>query len=106
MTESDDDLRWEPVAKAADIAEGESHVVAIGARRIALYHHAGTFYALKDMCPHAGLPISDGPISDGTVTCPYHGWTFDLATGNGPAGTQVATYPVRENAAGMLEVGV
>lgn len=102
----DDELRWEPVGKAADWAEDTNRVVAIGARRIAVYRHQGRFFALKDLCPHAGLPISDGPVMDGTVTCPYHGWTFSLETGEGPAGSQVATYPVRETAEGMIEVGV
>ncbi len=105
MSETDN-LRWEPVGKTADWAEDSSRVIAIGARRIAVYRHGGRFFALKDACPHAGPPISDGPIQDGSVTCPYHGWTFRLDTGQGPASTKVATYPVRETDAGMIEVGV
>lgn len=101
----DNELQWEPVGKVDDWAEDSNRVIAIGARRIAVYRHGGAFYALKDMCPHAGLPISDGPVADGVVTCPYHGWSFRLEDGEGPAGTKVATYPVRE-VEGMIEVGV
>lgn len=107
MSDDDaDETRWEPVGKTTDWAEDTSRVIAIGARRIAVYKHAGRFFALKDVCPHAGLPISDGPVMEGTVTCPYHGWAFRLEDGEGPAGTRVATYPVRETDAGMVEVGV
>lgn len=101
----DDELRWEPAGKISDWSEDSARVIAVGARRIAVYRHQGQFYALKDKCPHAGLPISDGSIADGMVTCPYHGWQFRLADGQGDA-ANVASYPVRETATGMIEVGV
>lgn len=101
-----DDLRWEVVGRADEWEEDRGRVVAIGARRIAVYRHAGGWYALKDSCPHANLPLVDGALADGTVTCPFHGWTFDLADGTGPQGTRVASYPIRERDDGLLEVGV
>ena len=39
--------------------------------------HAGQLFALRDICPHRGVPLSAGRIkSDQTVECPYHGWRF------------------------------
>ncbi|MDA3960158.1 MAG: Rieske (2Fe-2S) protein [Planctomycetota bacterium] len=102
----DDELRWEAVGKAADWTDDQGRVVAIGARRIAVFKHQAGWYALKDSCPHANLPIADGAVSGGAVTCPFHGWTFDLATGAGPGDSKVACYPVRERDDGMIEVGV
>lgn len=37
----------------------------------------GTLYALKDICPHRGIPLSYGRILNDEMECPYHGWTFD-----------------------------
>ncbi|NRA46248.1 MAG: Rieske 2Fe-2S domain-containing protein [Oligoflexales bacterium] len=34
-------------------------------------------HALLDSCPHRGSPLSAGHCQDSTITCPYHGWTFD-----------------------------
>src|SRR5262249_8152192 len=36
----------------------------------------GEAFALRDLCPHRGVPLSSGKILDGTVECPYHGWRF------------------------------
>ena len=36
----------------------------------------GEVFALRDLCPHRGVPLSGGRIVDGTVECPYHGWRF------------------------------
>jgi phenylpropionate dioxygenase-like ring-hydroxylating dioxygenase large terminal subunit len=36
----------------------------------------GEAFALRDLCPHRGVPLSKGQILEGTVECPYHGWRF------------------------------
>jgi nitrite reductase (NADH) small subunit len=41
----------------------------------------GTVFALDNVCPHRGGPLSDGVILDGKIVCPWHGWQFDLQTG-------------------------
>ena len=104
----DDDLRWEDVGPSADWNLDSCRSVAIGARRIAVFHLADdSWRAIKDRCPHNGLPLADGAVHDGHVICPYHGWSFELDTGAGPGGNDVATYPVRLSADGQrVEVGV
>ncbi len=37
----------------------------------------GSVFALRDLCPHRGVPLSFGRVVDGEVECPYHGWRFD-----------------------------
>ena len=37
---------------------------------------AGEAFALRDLCPHRGVPLSAGRMADDTVECPYHGWRF------------------------------
>jgi nitrite reductase/ring-hydroxylating ferredoxin subunit len=108
MTTDQDEPRWMDAGAAADLAEDRGRVVQIGARRIGVYRHRGQLYALKDICPHAGVSLAKGPVAHGTVLCVGHGWTFDLATGDirtGPQHFSVATYPVREHA-GRIQVGV
>ncbi len=36
----------------------------------------GEAFALRDLCPHRGVPLSKGQMVDGTIECPYHGWRF------------------------------
>jgi nitrite reductase (NADH) small subunit len=55
-------------------------VVAAG-RIIALCNVDGTFYALDGVCPHQGGPLGKGTISGHIVTCPWHGWQFDVRSG-------------------------
>jgi nitrite reductase/ring-hydroxylating ferredoxin subunit len=102
------DLRWTAVGNAADWPEDSGRLARLGARRIGVYRHAGGFFALKDVCPHAGVALSQGPVADGAVMCVGHGWTFRLADGEvvrGATGYRVATYPVRV-VDGVVEVGI
>ncbi|HEV2819369.1 MAG TPA: Rieske 2Fe-2S domain-containing protein, partial [Solirubrobacteraceae bacterium] len=39
------------------------------------------FHALDDACPHRGGPLADGLVADSCVTCPLHGWRFELRSG-------------------------
>jgi phenylpropionate dioxygenase-like ring-hydroxylating dioxygenase large terminal subunit len=41
----------------------------------------GRPFALRDACPHRGMPLHDGHFDGTNVECPYHGWTFDAHTG-------------------------
>lgn len=103
-----DDLRWLEVGKAAEWPANGGRLVQAGPRRIGVYHHEGKWYALKDVCPHAGVSLVKGPVQDLSVMCVGHGWTFRLDTGEidkGPGGFSVPTYPVRERD-GVIELGL
>ena len=71
--------------------------------------HDGTAFAMRDICPHRGVPLSAGKIlSENTVQCPYHGWRFrrdgvcsaipSLVEGQDldPEKIKVRSYPVKE----------
>ena len=68
-------------AKAADVAAGTIREVQLGATRIALANVAGSFYAINGTCLHRGGPLGQGHLEGKTVTCPWHGWQFDVTTG-------------------------
>ena len=86
---------------AAEIPEGGSKVVKIKERSIALFNHNGTIYALDNTCPHQGGPLGEGYLeANGVVSCPWHGWTFDLRSGISPIDKDVSVgcYPVKVEA--------
>ncbi len=72
--------RWHRVPLSA-LDDGGRAVVTADGREIALFEIDGTVHALENACPHAGNPLAEGEVADGTLTCAYHLWRFDLATG-------------------------
>ncbi|MBN2310137.1 MAG: Rieske (2Fe-2S) protein [Candidatus Hydrogenedentes bacterium] len=90
--------RWVDVARRADLSEDDGIAVDCEGRRIAVFNAKGRFFALSDACPHMGGPLSDGWVDDGvTVTCPRHGWKFDLERAEGACDDGIERYPVRLN---------
>lgn len=97
---------WTTVGKAEEWPAEGGRMITLGPRRIGVYHHQGAWYALKDICPHAGVSLAKGPVADGAVMCVGHGWRFSLTNGaivSGPKGFKVPAYPARERD-GVIEV--
>ena len=69
------------VAKTSEIAPGTSKVVEVSGKTVALFNCEGTFYAIDNTCKHRGGPLGEGSLSSTTVTCPWHGWEYDVTTG-------------------------
>ena len=70
-----------PVAKLSDLPAGSCKELEHRGRLIAIFHVAGQIHAMDGICPHAGGPLAAGHIEGSIVTCPWHGWQFDLNTG-------------------------
>ena len=66
-----------------DVPLLEGRTVRLGARRVAIFRTPDGFHALAAACPHRAGPLADGIVADSCVTCPLHGWRFDLRTGAG-----------------------
>ena len=74
---------------------------------IALFNVAGSFFAVDNTCPHAGGPIGEGHLTGEVVTCPWHGWEYDPATGSleGDPKTHLDVYPIKvENGDVLVDV--
>ncbi|HEY0981107.1 MULTISPECIES: Rieske (2Fe-2S) protein [unclassified Schlesneria] len=69
------------VANVSDIPQGEGREFVVAGRIVAIFHVEGRFHALDGICPHAGGPLARGALSGTTVTCPWHGWQFDVTSG-------------------------
>lgn len=91
------------VGDADAFADGDRRVVEHEGREIAVFYTNGDFHAISNICVHQGGPMCDGMLS-GTVTaddegelcydrdgeivsCPWHGWEFDVTTGEHLANT-------------------
>jgi len=86
------------VCSTEDIAKGTSISANIDGAIIALVHgEDGEFYAIRDECSHAAVPLSEGEVEGCTLECWLHGSRFDLRTGQPtglPATVPVPVYPV------------
>ncbi|MEZ6129960.1 MAG: Rieske 2Fe-2S domain-containing protein [Planctomycetaceae bacterium] len=70
-----------PLLAADSLSPGESAEVVAAGRIFAVYNVDGQFHVLDGICPHAGGPLGKGSLSGGIVTCPWHGWQFDVRSG-------------------------
>jgi 3-phenylpropionate/trans-cinnamate dioxygenase ferredoxin component len=97
------------VAKINEVPPGKSKAIDLGGLCIALFNVNGQYYAIDDMCTHAGGSLSEGDLSGTIVECPLHGARFDLETGvalSPPAESNVRAYKIRvEGEDIMIEVG-
>ncbi len=58
-------------------------VAKLGGKQIALFAAGDTVFACNNRCPHEGYPLREGTLdSDCVLTCNWHGWKFDLRTGD------------------------
>jgi len=101
---------WYMPALASSLKRGDMRrEMLLGEPVLLGRNHAGEIFALRDICPHRGVPLSAGRIkADNSVECPYHGWRFrkdgvcsaipSLVAGQDfePEKIKVRTYPVRE----------
>ena len=86
-----------PVAEASEIPPGTSRVVVVAGHLVALFNVGGTFYALSNTCLHRGGPVGEGELDDNVVTCPVHGWQYDVRSGQSLMNpfARLAQYPVK-----------
>jgi nitrite reductase (NADH) small subunit len=97
------------VCRRDDLPPGRGWPVRVGGEQVAVFDTAGGLRAVENRCCHVGNPIDDGAVAGEVVTCPWHGWRYDLRSGEHltvfgrRAGLR--TYPVRE-VGGSVEVWV
>lgn len=72
---------WFRVAAATDCPPGTALECVAADRIVALFNVNGEFFALDGICPHQGGPLGRGKLEGCIVTCPWHGWQFDVVTG-------------------------
>ena len=95
------------VAAVEDVPPGSGKVVQAGGRLLALFNVGGEFYALDNVCLHRGGPVGEGDVEGVVVTCPWHGFQYDVTTGRNVFDPEVGleTFAVRVTD-GDVEVAV
>lgn len=92
---------FQRVASESEVLPGQSKVVTVNGRAIAVFNIGGAFYAVHNLCPHEGGPLNEGRVKGFVVACPWHDLAFDIRNGQGTdgGGYCVGSYEVRtENA--------
>ncbi len=86
-----------PVAEVSEVGPGTAKTVVVQGHPVALFNIDGTFYATSNVCLHRGGPLAEGTLDGDTVTCPLHGWEYDVRTGRnlGNPAARLKTYAVR-----------
>src|SRR5215472_8390186 len=82
-------LRFVKMATLDELPPGAAKEVEHEGRVYALFNVGGTILAIDGICPHQGGPLAEGDVAGTIVTCPWHGWQFDLKSGRMPSGSRV-----------------
>jgi len=69
------------VASVSQVAPGSGIVASVNDKEVAVFNVDGTFYAIDNVCKHRGGPLGEGELDGDTVTCPWHGWQYNVKTG-------------------------
>lgn len=74
-------MAFAKVGKVNEIPAGSIKTVQLGGKALAVANVGGTLYAIDNTCLHRGGPLGEGQMEGKVVTCPWHGWQYDVTTG-------------------------
>lgn len=77
------------VAEATEIPAGKMKTVKFKDKEILIANVNGNYYAIGNMCTHAGGDLSKGSLEGNIVTCPNHKAKFDVTTGKVVSGPKI-----------------
>jgi nitrite reductase (NADH) small subunit/3-phenylpropionate/trans-cinnamate dioxygenase ferredoxin subunit len=85
------------VCKVSELAEGQGKAFRLGNKLVAIFLHAGEYFAIDDVCPHMGASLAAGEVENGIVSCSWHAWRFRLCDGTWADNPRIkiGSYPVR-----------
>jgi nitrite reductase (NADH) small subunit len=93
--EATKELTFVRVAAVSELEEKRGKFVEAGKKKVALFKVEDEVYAVDDICPHMGAPLSDGFVEGKSVMCGWHAWEFSLENGECPFGMSIPTYQVK-----------
>jgi nitrite reductase/ring-hydroxylating ferredoxin subunit len=83
-------MTWHPLEKLINLHDGYRRVFNLAGRQLMLLQERGRCHLVGAHCPHYGQSLAEAHVVEGTLTCPLHGYCFDLATGHGRDGSGAA----------------
>jgi nitrite reductase/ring-hydroxylating ferredoxin subunit/Fe-S cluster biogenesis protein NfuA len=72
---------WVAAGLLSEIPEGSVRSIIIGGEKVLLSRNGASVTCFQNACAHLGFPIHDGEIENGIITCPHHGFQYDLSSG-------------------------
>jgi nitrite reductase (NADH) small subunit len=96
--------QWTKVGETSDLQPDQGTIVEASGKTLALFNAGGTFYAIDNTCLHRGGPLGEGELEGTIVTCPWHGWRWNVTTGENAmnAAIKVSSYPVKVEGTSIL----
>lgn len=85
-------LGWVPGPLDSDLADDE--IKAVAEAKAIVLRSGGELRAYVNVCPHQGLPLDSGVCAGGSISCAWHGLTFDALTGEGRSSEKVTLTPL------------
>lgn len=73
---------WIRIAKTDEVDVGKGIVVEVKDQCVAVFNVDGAFHVIDNTCLHRGGPLGEGDLDGEIVTCPWHGWEYNVTTGH------------------------
>lgn len=70
-----------PAIGEDELKDGLMKLVNVAGRGILLARHGDQVYGVSNRCPHMGCSLANGTLKEYIITCPCHGWSFDIRNG-------------------------
>lgn len=100
--------KWTNIGSVDDFPPGCQVCLEPGTQPLMVFNIDGKLIAAANTCPHAGLPVGEGELVGVVLTCPFHGYAFNLETGanvDAPdTETPLTMFPIRQTADGRVTV--
>lgn len=71
-----------PVAKISEVPNFGKKVITVSGQDVLLINIKGSIFAVENECPHQGSPLSAAIVKDDYISCPRHGYRFNLSDGS------------------------
>lgn len=101
--------KWVDVGPVAEFPANTQKTVRVENVPVVVFNVEGLYLAIADTCPHAGMPLGGGELCGKVITCPFHGYAYDVQTGKNidfpDQEPPVRTFPARASN-GVLQIDV
>ena len=74
-------MAFQRAANQADVPPGQIREFKVNGIAVAVANLNGKLFAINSVCLHHGGPLGEGELQGSTVTCPWHGWEYDVTSG-------------------------
>ena len=73
--------KWTEIGPVSDFAGADKTCVRISDKPLVICRIDDQWFCILNVCPHAGLPLGEGDLRGSILTCPFHGYTYNVKNG-------------------------